>query len=83
MPAKTETIAALAGLDGVELGDIFQSVRDIVDPKNNSFLGLVQNFDLTHALEPVLNDEQELVDFSDIGSTKKLMRGGDVVISSG
>lgn len=81
MPAKTETITALAGLDGVELGDVFQSVRDIVDPKKNSLLGLVRNFDVTHALEPVLNDEQEPVDFSDIGSTKKLMERGDVVIS--
>lgn len=81
MPAKTATIAALADLDGVELGDIFQSVRDIVDPKKNNGLGLVRNFDVTHALEPVLDDEQELVYFSDIGSAKKLMRVGDVVIS--
>ena len=81
MPAKTETIAALAALDGVRLGDVFRSVRDIVDPKKNNALGLVRNFDVTHALESILNDEQKLVDFSDIGSTKKLMRGGDVVIS--
>lgn len=81
MPAKTETIAVLAALDGVRLGDVFRSVRDIVNPKKNRPLGLVRNFDVTHALEPVLNDDQELVDFSDIGSAKKLMRDGDVVIS--
>lgn len=40
MPARTETIAALDGVDGVELGDVFQSVRDIVDPKKNSIAGL-------------------------------------------
>ena len=81
MPAKTETIAALAALDGVRLGDVFRSVRDIVDPKKNSSLGLVRNFDVTHALESILDDEQELVDFCDVGSSKKLMRSGDVVIS--
>ena len=81
MPAKTETIAALAALEGARLGDVFQSVREIVDPKKDGSLGLVRNFDVTHSLEPVLDDERELVDFSDIRSAKKLMKAGDVVIS--
>ena len=81
MPAKTEIIATLAALDGVSLGDVFRSVRDIVDPKKNKSLGAVRNFDVTHALEPVLGDDRELVDFSDVGSAKKMMKSGDVVIS--
>ena len=37
MPAKTATIAALAGHStALRLGDAFESVRDIVDPKKNS-----------------------------------------------
>lgn len=81
MPAKTETIAALSALDGVRLGDVFQSVREIVDPKKNGSLGLVRNFDVTHSLETILDDERELVYFSDIRSVKKLLKTGDVVIS--
>ena len=81
MPAKTKTIDVLGALPGAKLGDLYESVRDIVDPKKHVSLGLVRNFDVTHALEPVLNDEKELVSFEDVGSTKKRLRRHDVVIS--
>lgn len=81
MPAKTETIAALAALPGTAIGDVFGSARDIVDPTKHGSLGLVRNFDVTHALEPTLDDEHELIDFADVGSTKKRMKKGDVAIS--
>lgn len=81
MPTKTQVIEALAILPGSTLGDVFNSVREMVDPSKKTSLGLVRNFDVTHALEPVLDDEQELVDFADVGSVKKRMRCGDVVIS--
>lgn len=81
MPVKIETIAALSALPGVTLGDVFESIREIVDPTKHGSLGLVRNFDVTDALEPVLDDEQELVDFAEVGSTKKRMRESDVAVS--
>jgi type I restriction enzyme M protein len=81
MPAKTETITVLAALQGSPLGETFESVRDVVDPTKHGSLGLVRNFDVTHALEPILDDEREPIDFADVGSTKKRMKRGDVAIS--
>jgi type I restriction enzyme S subunit len=81
MPAKTQVISALAALPGSSLGDLFDSVREMVDPSKHAAFGLGRNFDVTDALEPVLDDEHELVDFADVGSTKKRMRRGDVAIS--
>jgi len=81
MPAKTEVIAALAALPGSTISGVFNSVREMVDPSKPPALGFVRNFDVTGALEPVLDDEQELIDFEDVGSTKKRMRLGDVAIS--
>ena len=81
MPAKTEMIRALATLPGATLGDVYDSVRDMVDPTKHFSRERVRQFDVTHALEPVLDDEQELVDFEELGSTKKRMRKHDVVIS--
>ena len=63
MPAKTETIVALAALPGAELGDVYNSVRDMVDPANHSSHERIRQFDVTHALEPALDDEQELLEF--------------------
>ena len=81
MPAKTEMIRALATLPGATLGDVYDSVRDMVDPTKHFSRERARQFDVTHALEPVLDDEQELVDFEELGSTKKRMRKHDVVIS--
>ena len=81
MPAKTQVIEALAALPGSSVGGVFDSVRELVDPSRQSPLGLVRNFDVTHALEPVLDGEQDLVDAADLGSVKKRLRRGDVVIS--
>ena len=81
MPAKTKVMKLLAALPGTTLGDVFDSVRDMVDPQKDSSLGLVRNFDVTHALEPVLDDEQEPIDFADVGSIKKRMRHDDLAIS--
>lgn len=81
MPVKTRIIDALSALPGRALGDVFSSVREIVDPKKNDDLGPVRNFDVTHALEPVLDDENAPVEFSELGSAKKKMRKGDVAIS--
>ena len=81
MPAKTETIRRLAALPGTKLGDAYESVRDMIDPAKHTLHERVRIFDVTHALEPVLDDEQDLVDFEYVGSTKKRIRADDVVIS--
>ena len=81
MPAKTNTIDALSALPGSTIGNVFSSIREMVSPVKDNSLGLVRNFNLTHALEPVLDDEKELIEFEDVGSTKKKIRFGDVVIS--
>lgn len=81
MPEKARALSALAALPGRSLGSIFQSVRDTVDPKKESSLGLVRNFDLPHALQPVLDDELLPIDISEVGSLKKRLEKDDVVIS--
>ncbi len=42
---------------------------------------LVRNFDLTDALQPVLNDERPTMLAREVGSSKKRFAAGDVVIS--
>ena len=81
MPAKTETIRRLAALPGTRLGDVYESVRDLVDPTKLAHSKRVRIFDVTHALEPVLDDDQVLAEFEQVGSTKKRIKAGDVVIS--
>lgn len=81
MPPKLEMIAALQAMPGDALGARFKAVREMFDPARADPDLLVRNFDLPDALEPILDDEKELVACEEVGSLKKTMRNGDVAIS--
>ena len=81
MPAKQQVQEALRRLPGVSLGDRFSSIRDMMDPKKDSAPLIVRNYDVTDALQPILDDEKEITSIEDIGSTKKVLQSGDVAIS--
>ena len=81
MPSKTAMIDALQAMPGLALGSRFKSVREMFDPARADPDLLVRNFDLPDALEPILDDEKELVVCEEVGSLKKTMRDGDVAMS--
>lgn len=81
MPAKTQVHVALRKLPGKPLGERFASIRQLMDPKKDCAPLLVRNYDVTDALQPILDDEKEPAATEEIGSTKKVIKNGDVVIS--
>jgi len=81
MPSKLEMIAALQAMPGAALGSRFKAVREMFEPGRSDPDLLVRNFDLPDALEPILDDEKELVACEEVGSLKKTMRNGDVAMS--
>lgn len=81
MPPKLEMIAALRAMPGEMLGSRFKAVREMFDPARADPDLRVRNFDLPDALEPILDDEKELVACEEVGSLKKTMRNGDVAMS--
>jgi hypothetical protein len=81
MPAKTKVQEALRKLPGKPLGERFASIRQLMDPNKENAPLMVRNYDLTDALQPILDDEKEPVATEEIGSTKKVLKDGDVAIS--
>ncbi len=80
MPAKSRAQEALAKGGSRPLSDYVTSVRQMWNPQSAG-KQLVRNFDLTHALEPFLDERVEPREAHTIASTKKVLRHGDVVIS--
>jgi hypothetical protein len=81
MPAKRAVREALARLPGQTIGERFLSARDMFDPKDAAPNTLVRNYDVTDALQPILDEEKELVETETIASIKKVFKDGDVAIS--
>ena len=81
MPCKQRILDALASQPGRLLNEHCQSVRELFDATDARRGELVRNFDLTAALEPVLDDSMETMPAAELGSTKKKFQAGDVVIS--
>lgn len=81
MPAKSQVQEALRKLPGRPLGERFASIRQMMDPKKDSAPPVVRNYDVTDALQPILDDEKEPIATNEIGSTKKVFKNGDVAIS--
>lgn len=81
MPAKAVVIQTLAELPGMTIGDRFGSIKDLFDPRSLAAAPLVRNYDVTDALEPLLDDEKPAQLTEEIGSTKKKFQDGDVAIS--
>lgn len=80
-PAKTEALAKLNALSDCTVGDLFNSVRELWQPDDDSGPDVVRNYDLTDALSPFLDGSKEPSDRAAIASTKKTIRAGDLVVS--
>ncbi len=81
MPCKQRVLDTLAQKSRGPLSMYYTSARDLFDPNGAMRGDLVRNFDLTDALNPVLDDRLQPVPALEIGSTKKRLQTGDVVIS--
>lgn len=81
MPAKSQVQEALCKLPGKRLGERFASIREMMDPKHDNAPLVVRNYDVTDALQPILDDEKDPVAIEEVGSTKKVLKNGDVAIS--
>ncbi len=79
-PAKLEMVARLGAMPGSQLRTSFDVIRDLVDPGANP-TGQCRNYDLTDALQPVLDGSKEPVTFADMESQKVRFRDGDLAVA--
>lgn len=80
-PARYATLKKLAAMPHRLLSECCDPIRDLLDPTKTQDIAVVRNFDVTDALKPSLDDSKEIVEVSELGSTKKIMKPGDVAIS--
>jgi hypothetical protein len=80
-PAKTQALSVLWMLSDKTIGDFFHSARDLWQPENGTPVETVRNYDLTDALSPILDPDKATIERSEIASTKKILRKGDIVVS--
>lgn len=80
-PAKTKALAELEEVSESTVGDLFSSIRNLWRPEDGSPSEEVRNYDLTDALDPFLDGAKQPVKRSTIASTKKIICGGDLVVS--
>lgn len=81
MPCKQHVIDALLAKRGQPLSSYYASVREMFDPLQAVSSKQVRNFDLTDALDPVLDDGIAAIPAEKVGSIKKKISAGDVVVS--
>jgi type I restriction enzyme S subunit len=82
MPCKQRVLNALAEKSRGPLSMYYTSARVLFDPAVAKRGELVRNFDLTDALNSVLDDRMPLpTPAIEVGSTKKRLQAGDVMIS--
>jgi len=80
-PPKWRVLEALAEMPGRTVGEQFRSVRSLWQPDNAPQAARVRNYDLTEALSPFLDETLEPTPAAEIGSTKKRLQAGDLVVS--
>jgi len=80
-PPKWRVLGALAKLPGRPVGEQYRSVRSLWQPDKAAPGVRVRNYDLTDALNPFLDESLEPTEAGEIGSTKKRLQAGDVVVS--
>jgi type I restriction enzyme S subunit len=81
MPSKQRALDALASKSSGTLSEHYSSVRKLFDAADADPGDSVRNFDLTEALEPVLDDRVPPMLAGEVGSIKKYFETNDVVIS--
>ena len=79
-PEKLEILNQLEKMPGKTVSNYFEPVRDLLVP-DREMTERVCNYDLTHALRYFLDDNVNLVPASELGSTKKRFKNGDIVVS--
>ncbi len=80
-PARYAALEKLAETPHRLLRDCCDPIRELFDPQDSKGISEVRNFDVTDALKPSLDDSKESVPVEELGSTKKRIQHGDVVIS--
>ena len=80
-PAKWNVLRALAEMKGSPISEHFRSVRQLWQPDRQPSTYEVRNYDLTDALSPFLDDTKPVTTSSEISSTKKVVKPGDLVVS--
>ena len=80
-PSKATALILLREISDVTVGDLFTSVRELWKPDDGPLNNCVRNYDLSDALSPFLDGGKSPVERSEIASTKKILRKGDLVVS--
>jgi type I restriction enzyme, S subunit len=80
-PTKAAFLHRLSVLPGKRLDQHYQAIREMFDPSKAQAGEIVRNFDLNDALQPALDDETPTMLASQVGSSKKRFRPGDIVLS--
>ena len=81
MPAKEQVRLSLAAMPGRSLGKHVDSIREMFLPESTPATMKLRNYDVTDALLPLLSPDKEPSFADEIGSVKKTLHDGDVVIS--
>ena len=81
MPAKEQVRRSLAALPGRPMAERVRSIRDMFVPHRASASTPVRNYDVTDALQPLLDPDKETSLAGEVGSVKKTLSDGDVVVS--
>lgn len=79
-PQKDYAFRWLSKLSGQPISEHFQSVREMYNPPTQDTGKTLQTFDLSHALNYFI-EEGDVMPENEIGSTKKKIKYGDVVVS--
>lgn len=80
-PPKWRVLGALAKMPGRAVGEQYRSIRSLWQPDKAGAGARVRNYDLTDALGPFLDETLEPAKAGEIGSTKKRLQAGDLVLS--
>lgn len=80
-PDKAYAQAWLLNLPGKTVGEYFQPVREIYNPPKEDTGQAILNFDLTDALHYFVDEDGPVTPEIEIGSIKKHIKHGDVIIS--
>ncbi|HVT58930.1 MAG TPA: hypothetical protein VHR45_11060 [Thermoanaerobaculia bacterium] len=81
MPAKKRVLDELRSRPHKTVGEYAFAARQMWSPAQAAGTDKVRNFDLTDALEAYLDDAKEPTIAAEVGSIKKCLQAGDVVIS--
>lgn len=79
-PKKLEYLKLLNSFDGLRVGEIFTSVKDIFDPKKHILNEPARVYDLTDSLGNFLGEGNEANEET-FKSAKKIVRHNDIIVS--